>query len=74
MVHFDDRVQPRAQKIGLSRRTFGRIDPSDATTEPREAIRGKSKKQNCKLPTPQAPKACNLKNPLARKSDSRSTA
>src|SRR5262245_4120651 len=58
----------------VSRRSFGRIVPSDATKESRPAIRGKPKKQNCKLPRYQAPKAGNLKSRPARKIDSHSAA
>jgi hypothetical protein len=41
VAHIDDRVQSRAQEIGLSAvlSAFGRIVPSDATTESRLAIR-----------------------------------
>ena len=64
----------RRSACPLSRRSFGRIVPSDAT----EAITGRdsreSRKRNCKLLRPHTPRACNLKCRCAREIDSRSMA
>jgi hypothetical protein len=58
----------------LSRRSFGRIVPSDATKGITSSDLRESRKRNCKLLRPHTPKACNLKCPSVRKIDSRSMA
>jgi hypothetical protein len=65
----DDLVERGAKQIAspVVSGFFGRIVPSTATTESRPAIRGNLQNQICKLPRPQAAKACNLKTALARK-------
>src|SRR5262249_27860888 len=64
--HETDRLPPLSPASSVA--SF----PSAATKESRPAIRGNLQNQKCKLPSPQASKACNLKTYLVRKIDSRS--
>jgi len=69
MVHIDDGVQPRAQQISLSRRSFGRITSSNATTQSRLAIRRNP--QKTKLQAFEPPRSESLQSQMPSRPENR---